>query len=191
MTKCLPIKFSISTGACIWGCLLILLAPIKLVFSFYAAAVIHELFHILVLRFFQIPVFGISLGISTAQIQTGQLNPEQEFFCAAAGPFGSFLCLLFLRSFPLVALSGFIQGIYNLLPIYPMDGGRMLRCISLLWCPIRSDFICNLAEIATIGFICSFCIILHLRTSDRFYLIIPLYFLLQTCAKRKIPCKEH
>ena len=191
MTKNYPVEFSISAGACIWWCLLILLTPLNLIFTFSIAAAIHEFCHLLALYLFRVPVFSISLGISGAMIQTAPLHPKQEFFCAAAGPLGSFLCILLFRIFPLIALCGFIQGIYNLLPLYPMDGGRMLHCFCLYRCPNHASMICKTAKAVTIALISGFCMFLYLRTWDRLYLLIALYFLLQTCIKRKIPCKEH
>lgn len=191
MTRAFPVNISLSAAACIGGCLLILLAPLHLVFSFYIAATIHEFFHILMLQRFHVPIYSISIGINGAAIHSAPLAPREEFLCAAAGPLGSFICLLLLRAAPTIALCGLIQGIYNLLPVYPMDGGRMIRCLCQRYCPHRSDSICRAAAVITVLLLCSFCIYLYLRSSDYLYCVIALYFLFQTCLKRKIPCKEH
>lgn len=188
MTKHSPVDFSFSV--CIWGCLLLLLAPLDLVFSFYAAAAIHESCHILALRLFHIPIYSMTLSISGAVIQTAPLPPKQEFLCAAAGPAGSFLCVLFLRFLPLVAIFGLIQGIYNLLPIYPMDGGRMLRCFCQIFCPRHCDMICAVVMVMTVVAIAGVCFYLYFHTRNHLFLLFALYFLFQTCTKRKIPCKE-
>ena len=179
-----------SFSACIWGCLLLLLAPFDLVFSFYAAAVIHEFCHILALRFFHIPIYSITLGIGGAVIRTAPLHPKQEFLCAAAGPAGSFLCVLFFRTFPLVGVFCLIQGIYNLLPIYPMDGGRMLRCFCQIFCPRHCDMICAVVMVMTVVAIAGVCFYLYFHTRNHLFLLFALYFLFQTFVKRKIPCKE-
>ena len=188
MTKHSPVDFSFS--ACIWGCLLLLLAPLDLVFSFYAAAAIHESCHILALRLFHIPIYSMTLSISGAVIQTAPLHPKQEFLCAVSGPAGSFLCVLFLRFLPLVAIFGLIQGIYNLLPIYPMDGGRMLRCFCQIFCPRHCDMICAVVMVMTVVAIAGVCFYLYFHTRNHLFLLFALYFLFQTCTKRKIPCKE-
>lgn len=179
-----------SFSACIWGCLLLLLAPFDLVFSFYAAAAIHEFCHILALRFFHIPIYSITLGIGGAVIRTAPLHPKQEFLCAAAGPAGSFLCVLFFRTFPLVGVFGLVQGIYNLLPIYPMDGGRTLRCFCQIFFPRRCEMICAAVAITTVTVITGTCFYLYFHAARSLFLLFALYFLFQTCAKRKIPCKE-
>ena len=188
MTKHSPVDFSFSV--CIWGCLLLLLAPLDLVFSFYAAAAIHESCHILALRLFHIPIYSMTLSISGAVIQTAPLPPKQEFLCAAAGPAGSFLCVLFLRFLPLVAIFGLIQGIYNLLPIYPMDGGRLLRCFCQIFFPRRCEMICAAVAIMTVTVITGTCFYLYFHTARSLFLLFALYFLFQTFVKRKIPCKE-
>ena len=56
------------------------------------------------------------------------MEPVQEALSALAGPAGSFLMLLLCRVFPEAALWGTVQGLFNLLPVYPLDGGRVLRC---------------------------------------------------------------
>ena len=189
MMKRSSVDFYISASACIWGCLLILLAPLDLVCAFMTAAAIHELSHILTLRCFRIPIHKISIGIGGAVIQTPPVPPHQEFICTAAGPAGSFLCLAFFRRFPLVTLCGLIQGIYNLLPVYPMDGGRLFHIFSRFVCPRQADFLCAIAKVSTVALVTVSSFSLYFRTSDSLFLLFALYFPLHICLKRKIPCK--
>jgi len=170
--------------------MLILLVPIELVFSFYLAAAVHEAGHLLILWLFHVPVFGISFRIGGAVIETAPVPLKEELICTAAGPFGSFLCLLFLRHFPLLAVCALFQGTFNLLPVYPMDGGRILQCLCLLLCPNRAAAICKITGLLTITMICALCIFLFLHTAECLYLFIAFYFLLQTRGKIKISCKE-
>ena len=72
------------------------------------------------------------MGAFGASIETGYMTPAAELLCAAAGPIGSISMLLTIRKFPILGLLGLAQGIFNLLPIYPLDGGRILRSIFVL-----------------------------------------------------------
>lgn len=190
MTKHFPVEFSVSAGGCVYGALLLLLLPLKLVICVCLAAAVHEFCHILMLQICRVPIRSIRLGMGGAMIQTIPLSPMQELLCAAAGPAGSLLCLLLLRIFPLFALCGLLQGLYNLLPIYPLDGGRILQSLCLCCFPKHTIFICKTARILTIALIIGLSCYLAWQLRDDFYLLFAAYFLFRTRPERKIPCKE-
>ena len=110
----------------------ILLLPWNVLISFAVASAVHELCHIAMLRCCNVAVHQIRLGLFGAGLNTGAMAPAQELICAAAGPTGSLLLACFVRQVPMIALFGFIQGVFNLLPIYPLDGGRIVRSIFVL-----------------------------------------------------------
>jgi Zn-dependent protease len=134
-----------------WGHWLLALATAVV---FFAAMIVHELAHSLVARRFDIPVRGITLFLLGAVAQTGRESRSagQEFLIAVAGPVtsiligGGFMVLWFLTGagatpFGLVCewlwLTNVAVGLFNLLPAYPMDGGRLLR--AALWHLTRDD----------------------------------------------------
>jgi len=115
---------------------------------FFSSVIVHELSHSIVARFIGLPVKSITLFIfgGVAQISRDASRPAGELVMAAAGPFASFVLAGFFavvwamaRSVhePTTALTGWLAwinlslGVFNLLPGFPMDGGRVLR--SLLW----------------------------------------------------------
>jgi Zn-dependent protease len=101
--------------------------------------VMHELSHALVARSYGAIVHSIGLYFfgGAAWIQSNrQLEPEEEFWISFAGPLSNFVAfpLLFwigrltgLEFLFWVAIINLFIGIFNLIPAYPMDGGRIFR----------------------------------------------------------------
>lgn len=115
---------------------------------FFVSIILHELAHGLIARQYGIPVRSISLFIfgGVAHITREATDPLKEMIMAAAGPFtslalgGGFVAAWYGTGTPdnafgiILAFSGFmniILGIFNLLPAFPMDGGRVFR--SAVW----------------------------------------------------------
>ena len=116
----------------LWGCfflaLLLLTVPLKLLAAAAVAAGFHELCHICAVRALGGRVEGAAFTVGGAVLDISGLSSGAEALAAAAGPLGSFLLLLCVRIFPALALCAFVQGCFNLLPVYPLDGGRILVC---------------------------------------------------------------
>ena len=114
--------------------------PIQWVFAMILAGAIHEFCHIAVIYLLNETVYALRVGARGAVIETAQMPPRKELLCAIAGPVGSALLLLTVRWFPRLAICGAVHCIYNLLPLFPFDGGRVLHSIIYLACsPVRSE----------------------------------------------------
>ena len=119
---------------------------IGLVFSL----VFHELSHSLVARRYGLPIKGITLFIfgGVAEMSDEPPSAQAEFAVAIAGPIMSFaiggvcgIATLFGPGVGLpveatlvigyLALLNVLLALFNLVPAFPLDGGRMLR--SALW----------------------------------------------------------
>jgi len=115
---------------------------------FFASLLAHELSHSLVSLHYGIPVRSITLFIfgGVARISREAGSPKEELLMAAAGPLTSlFLGGLFLGmeyiisslNEPLAALFSwlmqvnFLLAAFNLIPGFPLDGGRIFR--ALIW----------------------------------------------------------
>lgn len=114
-------------------------------FGFCASILIHELGHALAASRFGVRCRMIVLHLlgGMALIEDQFPTPKSEFWIAIAGPFTSFvLSVLFFACgyvFPsdftllliVLCVTNFILGAFNLVPAFPLDGGRVLR--ATLW----------------------------------------------------------
>ena len=111
----------------------------------FVSVLLHELGHATAARRFRIPVREITLFIfgGVAKIQEEPRDAWSEFWIAVAGPLVSlllgilFLLLMFVNNKPaqLGALFDYLGTInislflFNLIPGFPLDGGRVFRAI--------------------------------------------------------------
>lgn len=109
-------------------CVLIWLDNGLTVLVFLVSAALHEGGHLLAIRLLRVPFYGMELRATGAVIHTGLQSPGKEAICTAAGPLTNAVLLLALfHRLPEVAFVNLLLLVYNLLPVYPLDGGRLLR----------------------------------------------------------------
>jgi Zn-dependent protease len=117
----------------------------------FGGVLLHELGHAVVARHFQIPVRNITLFIFGGVAQIGGEPPSAvaEFWIAVAGPVVSLALavafgLLAAISTGLALLAALVRylayvnvslALFNLIPGFPLDGGRVLRAI--VWAVTR------------------------------------------------------
>jgi Zn-dependent protease len=114
---------------------------------FFLSVFLHELAHAVAARLSNIPVSGITLVFfgGFTSMRSDERGPGAAFVIAAAGPATSFLlaALFFVVGRAIVDTNpplggaiqyvGFINGlmaVFNVLPGYPLDGGRMLEAVT-------------------------------------------------------------
>lgn len=124
----------------------LLLFPPGWIIAWAVASAVHELSHYIALRCCSVPVKYIRIGLNGTVMEIEQLQPGKEWICALAGPVGGALLLLTARWTPLLALFGCIQSVYNLLPLFPLDGGRAMRCVFQYLFPTAADRVSGFVE---------------------------------------------
>lgn len=117
---------------------------------FFASLLLHELAHSVVARRLGVPIKSITLFLfgGVAELEAEPHSASVEFWVALAGPVVS-LCLAFgfwvlaqssaivLDAEPVtlvmsyLALINLVLALFNLVPAFPLDGGRVLR--AYLW----------------------------------------------------------
>lgn len=137
----------IESAAYLLAALLLLTLPLNWFLAALTAAVIHELFHFLGILLAGGRIMGIQIGAGGARITVAGLTTAQELFCALSGPVGGLLLLFLCRWFPRIALCGLVQSAFNLLPVFPLDGGRAVQCAVSLFLPEgKRDALCRFIE---------------------------------------------
>ena len=113
----------------------------------FGSVLLHELSHSVVARRYGVPVSGITLHIfgGVSQLEREPDRPGAEFVIAIVGPLTSFAIAAILALASALfdvppgarAIMGYLTavdvlvGVFNLMPGFPLDGGRLLR--AALW----------------------------------------------------------
>jgi Zn-dependent protease/predicted transcriptional regulator len=113
---------------------------------FFASVIFHELSHSVVAMHYRIPVESITLFVfgGLSRIERDATNAKQEFNIAIAGPVSSLFlsgCFWMVAHYgrgndKVAAVAGWlafinwILALFNLVPGFPLDGGRVLRGIA-------------------------------------------------------------
>ena len=127
MKKC---SFDVTPAFAVFLCAYYFFDPAHTFAPFLAAVTLHEAAHLLMLWLLRLRVHMLRLALSGAVIETDLLPYRKEIAVAVAGPAVNGACLLlFSKRAPLFALVNFCLLAYNLLPFYPLDGGRILRAL--------------------------------------------------------------
>jgi Zn-dependent protease len=140
---------------------------------FFASLIAHETAHSIVSKRTGIPVKSITLFIlgGVAQISREASKPKNELFMSIAGPLcsavlgGIFYGLAYLFdgvNIYVSALCAYLSyanlalAVFNMIPGFPMDGGRVLRAI--IWM-VKKDYLQATRIATTVGYVISGCFI--------------------------------
>lgn len=169
-------------GALLGLVLMILLLPMRWIVAAAIAAALHELGHCGALRLFGGSLHRIKIGISGAVLEASGLTPGAEIICLLAGPLAGLFPLMVARIFPTIAICGLVQSAYNLLPVYPLDGGKILRLFILTHG--GTDKLFCVIEYFVIVLLLLLCAYIQLRFRCSLFLLFGVFLLIKT------PCKQ-
>ncbi|SDZ40346.1 Zn-dependent protease (includes SpoIVFB) [Jannaschia faecimaris] len=128
----------------------LLIAALISMLGLFGSLILHELSHAMVARAYGMSVEGITLFVfgGVAELRNEPPDALTEFRVAIVGPLASLaIAAIFLMArwvaaavgaadlavavLEYISLANFVLAVFNLLPAFPLDGGRVLR--AFLW----------------------------------------------------------
>lgn len=137
-------KFEVSPFASIFIFFTLLANSYKLFFIYFLITLIHELGHVVVAKLFKLKINKIQLlaiGFNAEIDGLDYTDSLKELLITLAGPLTYFISIYLLKymyQVDFISYNAFIQAnqvnkfdfFFNLLPILPLDGGRILKIIN-------------------------------------------------------------
>lgn len=145
------------------------------------AALLHELAHYAVLRLCGVRTARFTLtglGASLYVPELHRLSYGAELLSAAAGPLMNLLLWVLLsltgrEELTLFAGAQMVLGVLNLLPVRPMDGGRILwLATAYLTEPYTADRVATAVGLAASSALLALCLWLVLTTGSGLFLLL-------------------
>lgn len=196
-------RFRIDLKIFILIIIFILTKQIKIYAMIMLFAIIHEFGHLIAgillgmkAEKFNIKLFGVSIDFSIRKndynnkIKKANYLEIKKIFIALAGPLTNILITIFLIVFNsfninnndrlLMIFSNIVLIIFNILPIYPLDGGRILKGVIYIFRGkyIAEKYIHNISYITLIILtMISSVAVLYLKNVAIFFAIIFLWLL--------------
>lgn len=171
MSKCLDFfnKFEVSPLATLFILLTLLTNSYKLFYIYFLITFIHELGHVVVAKLLRLKIGKIKLlaiGFNAEINELDYTSSIKEFLISIAGPLTYFISLWLINIFykiDFISYNALKQAqlinkynlIFNLLPIIPLDGGRILKIII-------DNFFTSKKSFVIVSFISSFLTIIFI-----------------------------
>lgn len=172
-----------------YAALLLLTLPLDWTLGFLCAAIFHELCHILAVVLLNGKIHHIDIHISGCVMETSPFVERKQILSILAGPLGSIFLVFLYCKVPKIAVCGLFHGLYNLIPVLPLDGGRILQLILYRISPGRADNVMDLIAIASCLVFDILAIVLYAGFENcKLPLVIALVWNIKILP-RKIPCK--
>lgn len=108
---------------------MLFVVPLRWILAAGTAAMVHELGHILAVWALDGEILSLTMHPSGMVLECSPFSAARQILASLAGPAGGLMLLFLLPRFPLIALCGTVQSLWNLLPVGNSDGKNVLRCV--------------------------------------------------------------
>lgn len=144
----------------IWFFLLLLFLSTKAVFLIFISVLVHEMAHVLIATKLGYKTFGIKIDILFGSVKIQQNIPaKDDIKIVLAGPISNLI--LFLISIILISIwssdilstlvyINLFMFLLNMLPIFPLDGGRVVR--DILFCLAKPQIAVKISAVSSLIF---------------------------------------
>jgi len=152
MLKKLEIDFTY--GAVLIIAMLILNNHIGMILPLLAAVSVHELGHAVAILLYKGSIRTIALNAGGLKIDYDSIrfNYGQDIVCAAAGPIAGLSAAIIGSYLNVNVFAGIsiVISMFNLLPVRPLDGGRILWNLFMMLFGVNAEKIIRIVEIAVL-----------------------------------------
>ena len=148
-------RLRISGGMWLMLPAVLLCLPLPWVIAVFLAALVHECGHLLAIYWISGKKASMVISAFSARIPLPEMTCGAEFVCALAGPAAGLFLILLYRWIPRTAICALVQSLFNLLPVYPLDGGRaLLGCLEILFSEEWADKLFRILECIILCLLC-------------------------------------
>ena len=165
-----------------FACLALVL-PLRWLLGWGLAVLAHESGHWIAVRICGGKILSVSAVFGGLDMSATPLTRGKMIVCLFCGPLFGVLPVIFCQKFPALAVCCFLLTIYNLIPIRPLDGGRILE---LLLC--RHKCLLQILESAVMIAGITVCIYLSVQYNAGYILALIMAQLI--VKNRKLTCKR-
>ena len=146
-------KVRLSPAFVLLLCLLIWLDNGGFTPPFLLACTLHEAGHLSMMRLCGVRLLDCRIGLTGAVLRAEVPTAASELLCTLMGPLVNASLLFFGRFWLQFGLANAVLLLYNLLPLYPLDGGRLLRLGLTHW--FRPETAFRIERIVSVLTVCA------------------------------------
>ncbi len=174
--------FEVKSNTYLYLAVLLFLIPLQWLLAWIIAVIVHETSHYIAVVLCGGQVCHLTVSIGGVTMQCCPMTETKQVISILCGPVGGLTLLAFYSIFPQLAVCAWLLSAYNLLPILPLDGGRVLQILmgdSLL-------FHCFQKLLLSLMLILSLYVLVWLNLGPVLLTVVLILFI----KHRKTPCKK-